>query len=107
MIIPNGTIEAKIKTGGGIDEETGYPVAPSVSWGAAIPCQYRANNYSNKGKANGEAFTIASYEILIEDQPFGAEMLRLYDETGKDLGEFALIEPPTPLPAVCQLRILV
>ena len=72
MIIANGTIEAKIKTGGGIDPKTDYPIAPSVSWGNPIPCQYRANKYSNKGRANGEAFTIASYEILIDEQPYDA-----------------------------------
>ncbi len=106
MIIANGTIEAKIKTGGGIDPKTDYPIAPSVSWGNPIPCQYRANKYSNKGRANGEAFTIASYEILIDEQPYDAEMLRLRDAGGKMLGEFSVIEIE-PLPAVCQLRILV
>lgn len=106
MIITNGTIQAKIKTGGGIDPETDYPIPPTVSWGELIPCQFRANNYSNRGKANGEAFTIASYEILIEEQPYDAEMLVLRDDTGKTLGEFSVIEIE-PLPAVCQLRILV
>ena len=40
MIIANGTIETKIKTGGGIDPDTDYPIAPSVSWGNPIECQY-------------------------------------------------------------------
>lgn len=106
MIIQNGTIEFKTKTAGGIDPETDYPIAPSVSWGNPIPCQYRANKYSNKGRANGEAFTIASYGILIDEQPYDAEMLRLRDAGGKMLGEFSVIEIE-PLPAVCQLRILV
>lgn len=106
MIIANGTIETKIKTGGGIDPDTDYPIAPSVSWGNPIECQYRANKYSNKGKANGEAFTIASYEILIDEQPYNAEMLRLRDISGKILGEFSVIEVE-PLQGVCQIRILV
>lgn len=106
MIIANGTIETKIKTGGGIDPDTDYPIAPSVSWGNPIKCQYRANKYSNKGKANGEAFTIASYEILIDEQPYNAEMLRLRDISGKILGEFSVIEVE-PLQGVCQIRILV
>ena len=97
MIIANGTIETKIKTGGGIDPDTDYPIAPSVSWGKPIECQYRANKYSNKGRANGEAFTIA---------PYDAEMLRLRDINGKILGEFSVIEVE-PLQAVCQIRILV
>ena len=66
MIVANGTIETKIKSGGGINPETGYPNKPSEAWGEPIPCQFRANSYSNKGRTNGEAFTIASYEILIE-----------------------------------------
>ena len=98
MIIANGTIETKIKTGGGIDPDTDYPIAPSVSWGNP--------KYSNKGKANGEAFTIASYEILIDEQPYNAEMLRLRDISGKILGEFSVIEVE-PLQGVCQIRILV
>ena len=106
MIIANGTIETKIKTGGGIDPDTDSPIAPSVSWGHPIECQYRANKYSNKGKANGEAFTIASYEILIDEQPYNAEMLRLRDISGKILGEFSVIEVE-PLQGVCQIRILV
>ena len=97
MIIANGTIETKIKTGGGIDPDTDYPIAPSVSWGNPIEC---------KGKANGEAFTIASYEILIDEQPYNAEMLRLRDIGGKILGEFSVIEVE-PLQGVCQIRILV
>lgn len=106
MIIANGTIETKVKTGGGIDPKTGHPITPSVSWSKPIPCQYRANKYSNKGRVNGEAFTIASYEILIDEQPFDAEMLRLQNDSGKILGEFSVIEIE-PLQAVCQLRILV
>lgn len=106
MIIANGHIETKIKTGGGIDPDTGYPVAPIVTWGNSIPCQFRANSYSNKGRTNGEAFTIASYEILIDEQPYEAEQLRLLNDSGKVLGEFSVIEVE-PLPAVCQVRILV
>ena len=106
MIIANGTIEIKTKTGGGIDPVTGYPVAPSVGWGEPIPCQYRANKYSNRGKSNGEAFTVASYEILIEEQPFESEVLRLRDKAGKEVGEFPIIEVE-PLEAVTQIRITV
>ena len=106
MIVANGNIETKIKSGGGINPETGYPNKPSEAWGEPIPCQFRANSYSNKGRTNGEAFTIASYEILIEEQPYEAEQLRLLNDSGKVLGEFSVIEIE-PLPAVCQVRILV
>ena len=95
-----------MKSGGGIDPETGYPTVPTVTWGKAIACQYRANKYRNLGKAGGEAFTVASYEILIDARPFDAEVLRLYDLCRRLIGEFSVIEVE-PLQAVCQLRITV
>ena len=105
MLITNGRIETKIKTGGGLNE-AGYPVNPSVDWGNPIPCQYQANNNSLKGRTNGEAFHIASYEILIDEQPYESEQLRLSDDNGKVLGEFSVIDIK-PLSAVCQVKILV
>lgn len=109
MIIPNGTIEIKTKTEGGINQSTGYPVKPSeVSWGKPIDCQYSANKYDKLGKVNGEHFTVAQYSILIEEQPLGEfEQIRLTDSmTGKSLGEFSVIQIE-PLEAVCELKIMV
>lgn len=107
MIIQNGTIEVKQKTGGGINPETGYPNKPSsVSWGDPIPCQYSANKRNNLGKVNGEHFTVAQYEILIEQQPFTVEQIRLKDLAGDTVGEFSIMQVE-PLDAVCELRILV
>lgn len=106
MIIANGYIETKTKSGGGINPETGYPNKPTEAWGEPIPCQYQANNNSLKGRTNGEAYRIASYEILIDEQPYEAEQLRLCDDNGKVLGEFSVIDIK-PLSAVCQVKILV
>ena len=107
MIIANGTIEVKRKTAGGIDPETGFPIAPSqVSWDEPIDCQYSANKYDNLGRSNGEHFTVASYSVLIEERPFTAEQVRLKDRDGKVLGEFSVIQIE-PLEAVCELRILI
>lgn len=107
MIIQNGTIEAKQKAGGGINPETGYPNKPtSATWEAPIPCQYSANKYSNLGRVNGEHFTTATYTVLIEEQPFTAEQIRLKDLAGKVIGEFSVIQVE-PLNAVCELRILI
>lgn len=107
MIIQNGVIEIKTKTGGGINPENGYPSKPeSVSWGNPIPCQYSANKYNKLGKFNGEHFTVAHYAVLIEEQPFEAEQVRLKDRDGRELGEFSVIEIE-PLEAVCELRILI
>lgn len=107
MIIQNGTIEVKRKTGGGIDPETGYPQKPgSVAWGDPIPCQYSANKRNNLGRVNGEHFIVAQYEILIEQQPFAAEQVRLIDRAGCIIGEFSVMQVE-PLDAVCELRIWV
>ena len=107
MIIPNGFIEVKRKTGGGIDPETGYPVkSDTVEWGDPIPCQYSANKHDWLGRAGGEHFTVAQYEILIEEQPLDTEQIRLSDRAGNTVGEFSIMEVE-PLEAVCQLRIMV
>lgn len=107
MIIQNGTIEIKRKTGGGIAPETGYPQKPgTVVWGDPIPCQYSANKYNQLGRVNGEHFTTAQYSVLIDEQPFTAEQVRLKDRAGNVVGEFSVIWIE-PLEAVCELRILI
>lgn len=107
MIIPNGTIEIKHKVVGGIDPLTGYPTkALSATWGAPIPCQYKANTRNDLGRINGERFTLASYAILIEGQDLEATQLRLSNAQGKVIGEYTIISTE-PLQAVGQIRILV
>ena len=91
MIIPNGTIEVKQKTCGGIDPETGYARRSSdVVWSDPIPCQTLT--------------TSASYSVLIDEQPFDGEQVRLKDSQGKVIGEFSIIQIE-PLDAVCEIRI--
>jgi len=107
MIIQNGTIEFKTKNGGGIDPETGYPFKPSsVSWNEPIPCQFKANKFNGLGVIKGEHFTVAKYEILIEEQPVPSEQLRLKDLSGKEVGTFSIIQAE-PFEAVCEVKILV
>ncbi len=106
MIIPNGTIQVKQKTGGGIDPETGYAVPVSVGWGDPIPCQFSASRFDWQAKLRGEPVTQKSYSILIEEQDFQAEQVRLSDRGGKVIGDFS-IRQIEPLEAVCQLRIIV
>ena len=108
MIIDHGTIELKQMTsGGGIVPSPGYPQKPaSVDWGTPIPCQYMANKYNNLGRVNGEHFKTAEYSVLIEEQPFDAEQLRLKDRKGNVVGEFSIIQVE-PLEAVCEIRILI
>lgn len=111
MIIANGTISVKQKSsGGGIDPATGFPLKAVASWGAPILCQYKAVKFSCLGRtAAGSAFTLASYEILIEtsgNTPFKGEQIRLADEHNAVLGEFSIVQVE-PLRAVCQTKITV
>lgn len=107
MIIVNGTIEPKIKTGGGIDFETGYSKPASFSWGTPIPCQYSAVTYDRLARLNGEHVTEAGYTILTDELlPAGIEQIRLKGLSGDEVGEFS-IKQVEPLDAVCQLRITV
>lgn len=106
MIIQNGTIEVKTKTGGGINANTGHPVKPVESWGTPIPCQYIPNSHNKLGRANGEHYTIATYTVLIEEQPFSGEELRLKDMAGNEVGQYSIISVE-PLEAVCEIRILI
>jgi hypothetical protein len=105
MIIANGYIELKSKTPAGIDPENGYPAEPvDTEWSEPIPCQYIAQKYTNLGRANGEHFIEASYQVLIEAQPFGSETVRLKDCDGETVGEFPVLRVE-PLVAVDELRI--
>lgn len=104
MIVENGKICAKIKTGGGLDAE-GYPVRPSSSFGDPVPCNIKVNKNSLIGKANGNTFTVASYEILIEGNAYDAEAVELLDSDGKSLGEFSVMQIE-PLYAVGLVKIL-
>jgi hypothetical protein len=89
VIIVNGKIFEKVKSGGGLDG-AGNPVQTSAVWGNPIPCHISVNKRNNLGKQNGNTFTVASYEVLIEPQPFYAERVRL-TEHGRDLGEFSVM----------------
>jgi len=105
MIIANGTIEVKTKTAGGIDSDTGYAVkSANVGWGNPIECQYLVNKYNALAHTQGEPYTSASYAVLIEEQPFEAEQIRLKDKGGKVIGEFSVIQIE-PLEAVCEIRV--
>ena len=107
MIIQNGFIEIKRTTGCGLDPETGYPVKPSsVAWGEPVPCQFKAKKFNQLGIIKGEHFTVASYEILIEEQPVPSEQVRLKELSGKEVGTFSIIQVE-PLEAVCEIRIWV
>lgn len=107
MIIPNGTIEIKRKTAGGIDPDTGYAQRSSnVDWEQPIPCQILVNKYNALATSNNEHITSAEYQVLIDEQPFVGSQVRLTVSEGRVLGEFSIIKIE-PLRAVCQLAIYV
>lgn len=107
MIFVNGYISAKSKTGGGLDEN-GNPVRPSSEWSNPVPCHIKVNQRNNLGKQNGNSFTIASYEILIEPQSFIDDgIIKLFYISGKELGEFPIMFPPEFLEAVGAVKIVV
>ena len=107
MIMQNGTIELKQTTGGGINPDTGFPNKPTTeTWDEPIPCQYYANKYNNLGRVDGMNFKTASYTILIEEQPFNGEQVRLKSLDGNTVGEFSVISVEL-LEAVCELKVLV
>ena len=91
MIICNGHIRLITKSGGGIDPETGFVIKTTRSWGSPIECQYRANEYNNKGKTDGNTFVVAKYEILVERQEISSEQIQLSDKSGNILGEYSVV----------------
>ncbi len=109
MLIQNGTIEFKSKTGGGIDLETGYPSKPSSeNWGEKIPCNIQHTKMNLLAQAiGGEHFKSHSYEIYVdEDTEVTSEEVRLKDINGNEIGEFSIISKQ-PLEAVAMIKILV
>lgn len=90
MIIENGTLQVQ---------------RTKTDWGEPIICQIRTNKLDNLGKSNGNHFTVASYVILIEMQPFDAKAIRLIRED-VCLGEFPIISIEA-LTAVGIIKILV
>lgn len=106
MIIANGTIEPKQKSGGGIDPVSGHAIPASVGWGQPIDCQYSFSRFDWQAQKRGEPITQRSYSMLIEEQIFTAEQIRLRDRSGNIIGDFS-VRSIEPLEAVCQLRIIV
>ena len=106
MIIENGYIQVKVKTGGGM--LNGRPQPVTVVDGDPIPCNWRAQKWDKKGNTVDSVFTQAQFEILIELQEFSAETLTLYDTTVglRRLGEFT-IQSIEPLDATGATKITV
>ncbi len=106
MIIVNGYIRVKVKTGGGMLNGRPQPVTFTES--EPIPCNWRAQKWDKKGKTVDGVFTQAQFEILVELQDFTAETLTLYDTTVAEhcLGEFT-VQSVEPLGATVATKITV
>lgn len=106
MIIVNGYIQVKVKSGGGM--LNGRPQPVTVTDSDPIPCNWRAQKWDKKGRTVDGVFTQSQFEILIELQEFSAETLTLYDTTVEQrvLGEFQ-IQSIEPLAATGATKITV
>lgn len=86
MIIENGYIKIIETTGGGFQDGDPMPVVETLS--DPISCNFKANNNDRKGVYIDGEFKRCSFEILIENQPFKADRIHLYNLHGDDFGEF-------------------
>lgn len=82
----NGTIQYKILSGGGLDENS-EPIESGSSWSDPICCLYKAVKHTHGIYQQGK-FTDSSYEILIESKEFEADTVKLTSDRDKMLGEF-------------------
>jgi hypothetical protein len=101
MLVVNGSISGRVKTGGGLDGN-GNPVRLSPEWEQPIPCHIKVNRGNYLGKQNGNTFTSASYEVLIESQPFEAERVKLVDESGRRSGDEYLLVSEDDSPIITE-----
>lgn len=87
MIPNNGTIEIKVSTLGGYNDD-GNPIPATSEWGVPIPCRVVTNNRSVEGKYKDGEFVMSSYQIFIDGQgEIKADRVRLTRQ-GVELGEF-------------------
>lgn len=89
MIIANGTIRPITETGGGYDE-SGSPIPASRVEGEEIPCNIQTDTHDRRGVSEDGTYSNHSYTILIDQQPWTARRIRLYDNRKNDIGEFQI-----------------
>lgn len=100
----NGTLQYKIKTGGGF--LNGDPIPVCLNWSRPIECQIQANRHETTGKYVDGKFTIASYTILAELQQLDYAQIKLTTIRGKNLGEFE-VQHVEYFDTVCRTKITV
>jgi len=108
MIIVNGYIKVKGKTGGGLDPVTGYPTTPTATWGDPIQCQYVPSAQNLQAEADNEPVTLRRYAIFLEGyqscEVYVDEQIALFDGCNHIIGEFS-VRSVTPLLAVDETRL--
>jgi len=107
MIIQNGNIEFKTKSGGGIGAD-GYPVTPTEVWGKPVPCQYVPVKLDLQARSDGNAATQFNYKVYVA-MPLpeeATEQLRITDMAGKEVGQYSVISSEE-LRAVQEIVIVV
>lgn len=108
IINANGTLRAKVLTASEEDlDSSGYPVKSDDNWGKPIECNIKTNNQASIGiTTSGNEFETAAFEVLIEEQPFDADIVELVRD-GVNLGIFQVQGKPELLTAVGNIKILV
>jgi hypothetical protein len=104
MIIENGYIQTKMKTGGGVIN--GIPQPAVTSWGDPIPCNIKKSTDDRMGTYIDGNFRRVQATILIEPQEFEAKEIKVTDNRDKVLGEFE-VQSITFLHATQALQITV
>lgn len=109
MIIENGKILVRPKSGGGVDSENN-PVSPTYGAPVEIPCQYQQKRRSNTGEYEGGHYTSSSYDVYIDIENLavigGEGKFTLVSNTTGNLGEFEFAKPDV-LELVGQIKISV
>lgn len=105
MIIENGYIRFKEKGGGGIDPETGYPMAAESSWGEKMPCQWYRTKGERYRRDREEVSEREELTVLYEgEEEPGSEQLLLEGLGGEEIGEYR-IERADVLAAVGEVKL--
>lgn len=86
----NGTLTYAIYNGTYALDDNGEAIDTQVTWSEPLPCSIKSVTDDRVGRYEDGEFRQASYEIMIEMQPFPYNRVRL-ERLGEDLGEHRVI----------------
>lgn len=105
-MMTNGFLQYEIISKGSDFDKYGEPVTgASVEWSEPIPCSIKTNSDNRKGKYEDGEFRVASFTILIEEQDFNTNRVRL-ERSGRELGEYR-VQNIEDLPTMGRIKITV